>query len=175
MDAAPGPAEILVDRLATPIGEVILAVHDGRLCAVSFGDDGWLEAHLVRRFGPGARLVAAPDPSGITTRVRAYFDGDLAALDTIVVDTGGTEFQQQVWQALRDIPVGETRTYGQVAAKLGRPSATRAVGMTNSKNPVALVLPCHRVIGADGTLTGYAGGLDRKRWLLHHEGATLAP
>lgn len=168
------PAVVLVDRLPTPIGDVVLAVHAGRLCAVAFGDDDWLHAHLVRRFGPSVAFTPADDPAGFTTRFRAYFGGDVAALDAIPVDTGGTAFQQEVWQALRDIPAGETRTYGQVAAKLGRPGAARAVGITNSKNPVALVLPCHRVVGADGTLTGYAGGLDRKRWLLRHEGVTLA-
>jgi methylated-DNA-[protein]-cysteine S-methyltransferase len=172
------PAVILVDRLPTPVGDVVLAVHDGCLCAVGFvepdGSEDWLRLHLARRFGPDCTIADADDPSGVTSRFRAYFAGDLDALDAVVVDTGGTPFQQEVWQALRAIPVGETRTYGQLAATLGRPGAARAVGITNSRNPVAIVLPCHRVVGADGTLTGYAGGLDRKRWLLQHEGATLA-
>jgi methylated-DNA-[protein]-cysteine S-methyltransferase len=166
--------EIVLDRLASPVGDVVVAVHDGRLCATGF-DDGteWVINHLLRRFGPRCRVVEGDDPSGASSRLRAYFAGELHVLDDIVVDTGGTLFQQEVWMALRDIPVGETRTYGQLAARLGRPGAARAVGITNSRNPIGIVVPCHRVVGADGTLTGYAGGLDRKRWLLHHEGVTL--
>jgi methylated-DNA-[protein]-cysteine S-methyltransferase len=109
----------------------------------------------------------------VSDRVRAYLDGELHALDDIAVDPGGTEFQQTVWSALRRIPVGETRTYGQVAASIGRPTASRAVGHANGSNPVAIVIPCHRVIGSHAALTGYAGGLPRKQWLLRHEGALL--
>ena len=89
----------------------------------------------------------------------------------IPVQTGGTPFQQQVWNALREIPLGQTFTYSQLAAAVGSPKAARAVGMTNSLNPVAIVLPCHRVVGCNASLTGYAGGVDRKRWLLNHEHA----
>jgi methylated-DNA-[protein]-cysteine S-methyltransferase len=96
------------------------------------------------------------------------------ALDGLTVTTGGTDFQRSVWKALRAIPAGETRTYGQLAAAIGSPKAVRAVGLANGRNPVALIVPCHRVIGANGTLTGYAGGLERKRWLLQHEGASVA-
>jgi methylated-DNA-[protein]-cysteine S-methyltransferase len=118
-------------------------------------------------------LTVATDPAGISSRLRAYFGGDLAALDAIEVDTGGTSFQQDVWRALREIPVGKTVSYGELARRIGRPSATRAVGLTNGLNPCAVVVPCHRVIGADGSLTGFGGGLHRKRWLLEHEGAQL--
>ena len=90
------------------------------------------------------------------------------------MQTNGTEFQRDVWAALRTIPAGQTRTYGELAKQINRPAAVRAVGMTNGANPIGIVVPCHRVIGANGTLTGYAGGLERKRWLLEHEGA-LAP
>ncbi len=107
-------------------------------------------------------------------KVEAYLAGDLHALDEITVNPGGTEFQQTVWSALREIPAGTTRTYAQLAASIGRPSAWRAVGLANGRNPVAIVIPCHRLVGSNGTLTGYAGGLERKRWLLHHEGARLS-
>jgi methylated-DNA-[protein]-cysteine S-methyltransferase len=105
--------------------------------------------------------------------VRAYLGGDLRALDDVAVNAGGTPFQARVWNELRRIPAGTTITYGELARRLGQPSANRAVGHANSLNPVAIVVPCHRVIGADATLTGYAGGLDRKRWLLQHEGVAL--
>ena len=100
----------------------------------------------------------------------AYFDGDLRGLDGLTVKTGGTAFQRAVWAALRAIPAGETRSYGQLAAAVGAPKAVRAAGLANGQNPVAVIVPCHRVIGANGTLTGYAGGLERKQWLLAHEG-----
>ncbi|HET8842556.1 MAG TPA: methylated-DNA--[protein]-cysteine S-methyltransferase, partial [Ktedonobacteraceae bacterium] len=106
--------------------------------------------------------------------LRAYLAGDPRSLDAIPVDTGGTAFQQQVWSALRSIPLGTTTTYGELAASLGKPKAYRAVGATNALNPIAIVLPCHRVVGADASLTGYAGGLHRKDWLLRHERAMLA-
>jgi methylated-DNA-[protein]-cysteine S-methyltransferase len=91
----------------------------------------------------------------------------------LTVTTGGTDFQRTVWKALRAIPAGETRTYGQLAAAIGSPRAVRAAGLANGQNPVAVIVPCHRVIGANGTLTGYAGGLARKRWLLAHEGVAV--
>ncbi len=91
----------------------------------------------------------------------------------VVVDTGGTEFQRRVWAELRAIPPGSTRTYGELAARLGGPNASRAVGLANSQNPLSIVVPCHRLVGSDGSLTGYAGGLARKQWLLRHEGAIL--
>jgi methylated-DNA-[protein]-cysteine S-methyltransferase len=109
------------------------------------------------------------DPCGFSSQVRSYFAGDYHCLDTIPVSTGGTPFQQQVWFALRTIPPGKTITYGELAAKLGKPTAYRAVGGTNALNPIAIVLPCHRVVGANASLTGYAGGLERKQWLLEHE------
>jgi methylated-DNA-[protein]-cysteine S-methyltransferase len=97
----------------------------------------------------------------------------LAAWIIIPVNGGGTEFQQQVWQMLQTIPLGTTISYGELATKIGKPTAARAVGMANSLNPVAIVVPCHRVIGAKAKLTGYAGGIDRKQWLLQHEGTEL--
>jgi methylated-DNA-[protein]-cysteine S-methyltransferase len=113
-------------------------------------------------------------PNGFSSRLRAYLAGDLTCLDDIPLNTGGTPFQQQVWLALRTIPVGAVTTYGELVIRLGKtPNAARAVGITNSLNPIAIVLPCHRVVGANGDLTGYAGGLERKRWLLQHEGVEL--
>src|SRR5208283_2077845 len=97
------------------------------------------------------------------------FAGDLRVLDLLPVETGGTAFQRQVWQSLREIPCGTTVSYGQLAERIGRPSAVRAVGLANGANPVAVVVPCHRVIGSNGSLTGYGGGIERKRWLLNHE------
>ena len=103
--------------------------------------------------------------------MRDYFSGDLRAFDATRVHSGGTPFQELVWKTLRTIPAGATWTYGQLAGAIDRPTAARAVGHANSLNPVAIIVPCHRVIGASSSLTGYAGGLDRKQWLLHHEGA----
>jgi methylated-DNA-[protein]-cysteine S-methyltransferase len=103
--------------------------------------------------------------------VRAYFSGDLGALDDIVLDCGGTPFQEQVWNALRAIPAGTTTTYRELAVAVRRPRAVRAVGLANARNPVSLVIPCHRMIGSDGHLRGYGGGIWRKQWLLEHEGA----
>jgi methylated-DNA-[protein]-cysteine S-methyltransferase len=103
-----------------------------------------------------------------------YFDGQIDALEDVPWATAGTDFQQKVWSALCEIPAGETWSYGQLARHIGSPRAVRAVGLANGSNPVAIVVPCHRVIGADGTLTGYGGGLERKEWLLKHEGA-IAP
>jgi methylated-DNA-[protein]-cysteine S-methyltransferase len=108
-------------------------------------------------------------PEFVRTALGAWFDGELGALDRLAVRTGGTAFQQTVWAALRTIPAGETWTYGRLAAAVGSPKAARAVGLANGANPVAIIVPCHRVIGANGALTGYAGGVERKRWLLAHE------
>ena len=112
-------------------------------------------------------------PGHIRKPLAAYFDGDLASIDGIECATGGTPFQRAVWKALRDIPAGRTESYGQLAARIGVPKAVRAVGLANGANPIGLVVPCHRVIGANGSLTGYGGGIERKRWLLNHEGAAF--
>ena len=107
--------------------------------------------------------------------IEAYFAGELGALDKIPVLARGTAFQQEVWTALRAIPAGTTLSYGALAKQIGRPAAVRAVGLANGSNPIGVVVPCHRVIGANGTLTGYGGGLNRKSWLLNHEGAKFTP
>lgn len=162
--------ELLFDSIDSPIGAVLIAVDDGRLCALEFaGYEARMMTLLERRYGP-VHFTSAADPEGFSRRVRDYFAGDLHALDCIPVDVGGTPFQQRVWGALRAIPLGTTMTYGAMAARLGKPAAYRAVGAANGSNPAAIVIPCHRLIGADASLTGYASGLHRKRWLLEHEG-----
>ena len=116
-----------------------------------------------------SRSSRLDDPNGLTTAISNYFEGNLSAIDTLPVETGGTPFQQEVWRALRTIPCGTTTSYGKLAENIGRPTAVRAVGLANGANPVSVVVPCHRVIGANGSLTGYGGGIERKRWLLDHE------
>ncbi len=128
-------------------------------------------ARIRSRF-PRAALKRRRDPNGYATRVRAYFSGDFDALNGITVDCGGTSFEEQVWKAPRAITAGTTMTYRKLAEIVRRPSAVRAVGLANARNPVCLVVPCHRIIGSDGHLTRYAGGIWRKRWLLAHEGAS---
>ena len=167
-------ARLLLDHLDSPIGRLsLVADEEGRLRALGwFEEQARLEQQL--RAASGLRelaLVGAADPGGIAAALRAYFDGELAAIDALPAEPGGTEFQRAVWAALRGIRCGETCSYGELARRIGRPAAVRAVGLANGANPIAIVVPCHRVIGSDGTLTGYGGGLDRKRWLLAHERA----
>ena len=165
------PETLTLDRAATPVGEVLLVTDgEGAVRALDFADYEDRMTRLLARHAPGASLKAGRAPEPVRAAVEAYFAGDVHALDGLTVTTGGTDFQRSVWKALRAIPAGETRTYGQLAAAIGSPKAVRAVGLANGRNPVALIVPCHRVIGANGTLTGYAGGLERKRWLLQHEG-----
>lgn len=163
---------LLVDHLESTVGPLTL-VSDGRaLIALEFGyEDHRLRPMLTKRFGMMPELVTADNPQGFTSALKAYFDGDLSVIDALPVDGGGTAFQKQVWAALRDIPCGTTESYGGLARRLGVPNAMRAVGLANGANPIAVVVPCHRVIGADGSLTGYGGGIERKRWLLAHERA----
>ena len=124
----------------------------------------------LQRWYPTAAVESTADPAGAIAVLRRYFAGDLDALDEIEVELHGTPFQRSVWMALRGVKVGTTLSYMELARRVGSPSAVRAVGAANGANPVAVVLPCHRIIGANGSLTGYGGGLDRKRWLLDHEG-----
>ena len=167
------PRTLFLDRLDTPVGSfALVADEEGRLCAA-----GFLEGHarMERQVSTwsrieGARLVPRVDPHGLTAALSRYFAGDLSAIESLPVSLRGTPFQRRVWEALRGIPRGETRSYAQLARRIGHPTAVRAVGLANGANPVAVVVPCHRVIGSDGSLTGYGGGLERKRWLLRHEG-----
>lgn len=163
--------QLEIDRVETPIGDVAIVATSDALVALDFVDcEVRMDRLLASRFG-GVELLSKRDPGGLSTRVRAYFSGALDALDGVGVEPGGTPFQREVWDALRSLRVGETTSYGEIAARLHRPSAARAVGAANGRNPIALAIPCHRVIGADGSLTGYAGGVERKRWLLRHESA----
>lgn len=157
--------------IKTPIGRLTVMAKGESLVGVAFqGGEEATRRWLERRFGE-IETRSHPDPAGAVSALRAYFGGDLAALDRVKVDTGGTEFQRAVWSELRRIPAGETISYAELAARLGRPSAVRAVGSANGSNPVPVILPCHRVVAADGGLCGYGGGVSRKRWLLAHEGA----
>jgi methylated-DNA-[protein]-cysteine S-methyltransferase len=161
------------DRIATPVGEMILIARDGVLLLLEFEEAGERVAREMRaRFGD-IDLQPADNPFGISSRVREYFAGDLHALDDVLTDGGGTEFERGVWAELRRIPLGTTISYGELARRIGNPNAMRAVGLANGKNPIAIVVPCHRVIGANGSMTGYGGGIHRKEWLLRHEGALL--
>jgi len=162
--------------LRTPIGELLLVTDErARICAIDWSDYEARMLQLVARHQPGATLREAPGPAPLLRALDAYFGGELRVIDSLPVADIGTPFQRAVWGALRRIPVGSTFSYGQLAQALGRPAAVRAVGLANGQNPIGVVVPCHRVIGASGALTGYAGGLSRKRWLLTHEGVSLRP
>jgi methylated-DNA-[protein]-cysteine S-methyltransferase len=165
------PVLLDYDEFESPIGRVLFASDAQGICALDYADfESRMAALLRKRYGT-FRFRRGADPFGLRQQLRDYFDGKLNALDATPVATGGTPFQIQVWKALREIPPGHTRTYGELALRLGRDSAARAVGHANALNPVAIILPCHRVIGASSGLTGYAGGLERKWWLLQHEKA----
>lgn len=166
--------QLLIDRIDTAIGEMILvADRGGNLRAIDWADhETRMNRLLQRHYGrDGFILEPAKNPNGLSDTLRRYFAGDVAAIDAIPVATAGTAFQREVWKALRDIPAGTTCSYGELAERIGRPRAVRAVGLANGSNPVGIVVPCHRVIGANGSLTGYGGGMERKRWLLDHESA----
>lgn len=166
------PETLKRDNLDSPVGTILLVTDgEGRLRALDFEDYEPRMLRLLRTQNPPIDLSVGRAPEGIREALLAYFEGNLEILCSIPWVTGGTPFQRQVWAALSQIPARATWTYAQVAQLIGRPSAVRAVGMANGANPVAIVVPCHRVIGRDGTLTGYGGGIARKQWLLHHEGA----
>jgi methylated-DNA-[protein]-cysteine S-methyltransferase len=165
--------ELFRDRIDSVIGTLLLISDGERLCALDYADYEGRMMMLLRRHYREFRLRDRRDPQDCRGRIQAYLAGDLSCLNGIPVNTGGTAFQQEVWSTLRTIPPGAVLSYGEMAARLGRPMSYRAVGMTNALNPVAIVIPCHRLVGVDGALTGYAGGLERKRWLLRHEGVDL--
>lgn len=184
-----------IEPIASPLGELTCVTRDGALVALEFPENGErLRRHLARRTkkasnvedgvpsatdsaaqgGADGLLPSERGASGeVGERILAYFAGDLDALDDVHVDLAGTPFERRVYAELRRVRRGEVVTYSELARRAGHPAAVRAVGATNAKNPISIVVPCHRVIGADGSLTGYAGGLDRKRWLLAHEGVTV--
>lgn len=164
-------------RVLTPLGPMVLGATDKAVLLLEFTDRRMLETQL-RRLEKRLRCVFLPGSTAVgqtlESELGAYFAGTLREF-TVPLQPAGTDFQQAVWQVLRTIPYGQTRSYGEQARQLGRPSAVRAVAQANGDNPIAIVVPCHRVIGADGKLTGYGGGLWRKRWLLHHEGVDPTP
>jgi methylated-DNA-[protein]-cysteine S-methyltransferase len=164
-----------LDRLASPLGEILLVFEGVTLRALDFWDYEPRMQRLLRLHYGAVSLIEAAAPAAIRAPLGDFFEGDWAALDRIAVATGGTPFQRMVWAAVRRIRPGTTQSYGAVAAAVGRPGASRAVGLANGSNPVAIVVPCHRVIGANAALTGYGGGLARKAWLLTHEKAASQP
>jgi len=156
--------------MESPIGAITLAFHGDAVCALRFNDQpasAW--ALLARRFGPDVELTDASAGHPAVDALRRYFDGEIHALDSVDVDPAGTEFQLRVWRELRRIPAGRTASYAGIAARIGAPGAFRAVARANATNPIGIIVPCHRVIGADGALRGYGGGIERKAWLLAHE------
>jgi methylated-DNA-[protein]-cysteine S-methyltransferase len=166
--------KLFFDHTDTPIGEfIVVADCDGNLRATAWTDhEEGMRRQLRQQYGEtGFTLEPARDPSGLMTAIDAYFAGELAAIDSLPVETVGTPFQRAVWGALRTVPCGTTASYAGIAKQIGRPAAVRAVGLANGSNPIGVVVPCHRVIGSNGSLTGYGGGLERKRWLLKHEAA----
>ncbi|MEH6664301.1 MAG: methylated-DNA--[protein]-cysteine S-methyltransferase [Brevundimonas sp.] len=166
------PEVFQLDRIATPLGEVLLVFdREGVVRAFDFEDYEDRMRRLLRLHYGAAILEAGVAPVDVRLAVTDYFSGQVQALKRIRWTTGGTAFQRRVWRALTEIPAGRTETYGQLAARIGAPTAVRAVGLANGANPVAVIVPCHRVVGSSGKLTGYAGGLGRKKWLLEHEGA----
>jgi methylated-DNA-[protein]-cysteine S-methyltransferase len=154
----------LADRtIETPLGPVRLVASDRALVAVLFEGQRLRRAENV----DGNVMNDTLDRAG--ELLRRYFAGDVGAVCELPCDAPGTPLERAVWRALREIPPGATRSYGEIATAVGRPGAARAIGRANGNNPLAIFVPCHRVIGADGSLTGYAGGIERKRWLLDHE------
>jgi len=164
-----------LERWKSSVGELLLITdEDGQLRALEFEENESRLRRLLHRYYGNVELNEGKAPAELKQSLKAYFDGDMAALDHVVTATAGTPFQREVWKALRAIPAGTTLSYGQLAAKLGRKGASRAVGAANGANPIPIVVPCHRVIGADGSLTGFGSGLPRKKWLLDHEARAVA-
>ena len=160
-----------LERWASPISVLLLVTdRDGVLRALEFADREARMHRLLRLHYGNYTLQNGAAPASLTHALDAYFEGSLDVFSDMNVATDGTPFQRKVWKALRAIPAGTTVSYGELAAALGGSGASRAVGAANGANPIAIAVPCHRVIGANGSLTGYTGGLLRKQWLLDHEG-----
>ena len=163
------PVSLRFSRIASPIGEILLVTDEaGTVRALDFHDYAPRMMRLLRLHYGALTLENGPAPMAPRKAVTDYFEGQLDALSAISWATGGTDFQRAVWAALMDVPVGTTSTYAALAARIGKPAAVRAVGAANGTNPIAILVPCHRLIGASGALTGYGGGLERKAWLLEH-------
>lgn len=168
------PERLTLERMATPIGEALIVTDENAVIrAFNWGDyEDRMLAWLARHY-PRTPMREGRSAEPVHVAFERYFAGDAAALDGLAWKASGTPFQLAVWEALCTIPAGETLSYAGLAERIGRPSAVRAVGLANGANPISVRVPCHRVIGANGTLTGYGGGLPRKRWLLTLEGAEL--
>lgn len=166
------PLNFQLERVPTPLGQMLLVTDEQqRLRAIDWHDyEERMYLLMYRQYkGMTVSLREATQPSHASRVLQTYFEGDLAAIDTLEVAMGGTDFQRQVWSALRSIPAGQPLSYRELALRIGRPTAIRAVGLANGANPIGIVVPCHRVIGSNASLTGYGGGLHRKQWLLAHE------
>jgi methylated-DNA-[protein]-cysteine S-methyltransferase len=163
----------LTDRISTPMGDMVLVARDGVLLLLEFDDAKDRVAREMQDRFRDVEMQAATNPFGFSDVMRDYFAGNISVINNLLTDGGGTAFERQVWAELRKIPAGTTKSYGEIARQLGDINLSRAVGTANGRNPIAIVVPCHRVIGADGSMTGYGGGLKRKEWLLRHEGALL--
>jgi len=168
------PVSFGLDRLTTPIGIALLVTDaEGALRALDWDDYEHRMCELLRLHYGSVDLRDRPAPTAMKTALSEYFEGDLGRLSGVPWRIAGTPFQQKVWTALAKIPAGTTMSYGALAARIETPRAIRAVGHANGSNPISVVLPCHRLIGADGSLVKYGGGLERKRWLLRHEGVEI--
>lgn len=166
---------LTLSKLTSPIGALALACDaGGRVRGVSFG--AGLPA-VMRREYPSALQVQGPTPAAVAGALTAYFAGDRQALERVAWSLDGAAgeggFQARVWRALAAVPAGQTISYGEMARRVAEPGAAQAAGVALNRNPIPLVLACHRVVGADGAMTGFGGGLERKTWLLRHEGALL--
>ena len=161
--------QVQVYQCDSPLGSIRYGIANGRIVALVFADH-WddVETHLRRHAG-AVKFDVERAPGPYDDAFARYFSGQLTALDALPIESFGTAFQRQVWQALLSVPAGKTASYGEIAQKIGKPKAVRAVGLANGANPISLRVPCHRVIGADGSLTGYGSGVSRKAWLLEHE------
>lgn len=162
--------QLSLSRQNSPLGSMLIVTdEEDQLRALDFYDyESRMQKLLTRHYG-AYELIETATPTKIADALTNYFAGKLSAVCDLTVCTGGTTFQREIWKALRSVPAGESLSYGELARQVGRPNASRAVGLANGANPIAIVVPCHRIIGANGALTGYGGGLPRKRWLLDHE------
>jgi methylated-DNA-[protein]-cysteine S-methyltransferase len=164
--------EHFIDRFDSPLGALDVVWSRAGLHLIQFVESAANQQHALARLGirPQPAMLADTDYGAA---LADYFAGQVKALDAVPVATQGSAFQRAVWHALREIPAGATLSYGALAERIGRKHASRAVGRANASNPIAIVVPCHRVIGADGRVAGYAGGIEKKRWLLRHEGIEI--
>ena len=162
---------LLVNRILTPLGPMIAIVNESGICLLEFVDRRMLETNITRvakRFGVQFRTGVNAHLTQLANELRMYFAGELTEFKVPLADEG-TQFQTLVWQRLKQIQHGQTTTYSKIAADIDKPTAIRAVGRANGDNRLAILIPCHRLVGTDGALTGYGGGLDRKQWLIDHE------